>query len=414
MAPLLSSQLRWLWDQVATAADRRGDPNMSTGAFTLTAPAGAEERSAAVGLLDGALRAEQRRRIELADLTTRLRRRGDQLTPGAVAAHALRRPLAVRAAARAARLNAQADLRAHLVRMISGLPGHVAAVVEPATAWDRLLRAGTITRLLARDDSATLLQQADGVLRAIPEPGRRVDRRTLVPGAPHALDDGQPLAWLVLALTNQGSRRSRLAWHVLGVDIDDLTGGLLALGIHPAEWAVPVAAVLTLPPRELGAVCWPTPPDDRSWVFVTENPSVLAAAADDVGKGPAASAQTRPVRLLCTVGTPSIVEVAAIAALSTAGWRVAVRADFDAAGLFHVRTMLTACPTAVPWRMDAVTYAQAVDSLSDGEPLGGTDMNTPWDVKLGPLMASKQTAVFEEDLLPLLLEDLRAGSPAQP
>jgi len=44
------------------------------------------------------MRAGARRTVELADLTARLAVRGPDLTPGAVAAHALRRPLATRAA----------------------------------------------------------------------------------------------------------------------------------------------------------------------------------------------------------------------------------------------------------------------------------------------------------------------------
>lgn len=63
---------------------------------------------------------------------------------------------------------------------------------------------------------------------------------------------------------------------------------------------------MTLPPRELAEVRWPAPGRPGMWVFVTENLSVLAAAAHlvrDTGT---------TVRLLCTVGTPSAVEIAAV------------------------------------------------------------------------------------------------------
>jgi hypothetical protein len=70
-----------------------------------------------------------------------------------------------------------------------------------------------------------------------------------------------------------------------------------------------------LPPRVLARCEWPR--GDGSWVFVTENPSVASAAADLAAGGV-------DVRLICTSGTPSPGEIAAVARLPTAGWRVSV------------------------------------------------------------------------------------------
>jgi uncharacterized protein (TIGR02679 family) len=403
---LLAADLRWLWDRVAAEADRRGDAELVSGRLRVSAPAAAEERSAAVGLLGGRLLAGQRRTVDLDALTSRLQARSPQLTPGVVAAHATGRRLAGRAAERVARRRLEDVLRADLLAGLAAVPPHVADRVDTETVWDRLTRAGVLARLAGRADAATLLRQATAVLTALPAPGRRIDRRTLVPGAPHAVDEGTPLAWLVLALAGQSGRRTRAAWDALGVDIDDLTGGLLTLGMHPAGWSVPAGAVLTLPPRELAAVTWPAPPDRQGWVFVTENPSVVAAATDRVRADPQAS-----VRLLCTVGTPSAVEAAAVAALADAGWSVAVRADFDAAGLFHVRTLLAACPAAVPWRMGTTTYLDAARSFPGGEQVAVTAAESPWDANLGPAIAASGVLVFEEDVLDLLLGDLLVGRP---
>jgi hypothetical protein len=97
-------------------------------------------------------------------------------------------------------------------------------------------------------------------------------------------------------------------------------------------------------------------------VFVTENPSVLAAASTQALAGDTA---TTP-RVVCTAGTPSQVECAAVGALSEAGWNVAVRADFDPAGLAHVRALLAAAPAARPWRMSAADYvAVAIEGTLD-------------------------------------------------
>ena len=64
--------------------------------------------------------------------------------------------------------------------------------------------------------------------------------------------------------------------------------------------------------------------------------------------------------------------------LAAAGWRVAVRADFDAAGLGHVDAFLSAMPDTVPWRMSTADYLEGVSS----EPAAATVDRLPetkWD-----------------------------------
>jgi hypothetical protein len=340
LEPLLTPHLSWLWTQLVTAADRRGDPDLAGGTLKVTAPQPASDRAAAAGLLAGQpLRPGQSRAIVLTDLHAKLAVRGPQLTPGAVAAHAAGRPLAVKARDQARRDGAVAALRAQLSAAQTKLPAHAQDRVLP-DVWPVLQQSGWVSRLLKDPDPTRLLRDACAVLAALPEPGTRLDRRVLVPGRPHALDDGTALAGLVIALTGVTGRRPRHAWDALGVDIDNLTGGLLALGIVPDGWQLPPGAVVTLPPRELTDVRWPAPATLGEWVFVTENPSVVAAAADLVREnayqsdGSAAATASSAdgelaVRLLCTVGTPSAVEAAAVGRLAAAGWNVAVRADFD-------------------------------------------------------------------------------------
>lgn len=113
LAPLKNPALRWVWEQLAGAADRRGDANLTTGAITVTAPEEPAERAAAIGLLGTRpLAPGQQRRIDLAVLTSRLQVRGPHLTPGAAAAHALGRPLAT--SARAERTVARNTIEAAL------------------------------------------------------------------------------------------------------------------------------------------------------------------------------------------------------------------------------------------------------------------------------------------------------------
>ncbi|MGW0771628.1 DUF2399 domain-containing protein [Streptomyces sp. NPDC002676] len=152
---------------------------------------------------------------------------------------------------------------------------------------------------------------------------------------------------------------------------------------------------------------WPGPdPKEGSWVFVTENPSVTTAAL--------ALPADVPVRLLCTVGTPSAVEIAALARLADSGWRIAVRGDFDAAGLALVRAVLDAVPEAEAWRMTADDYTDSLHpspfepGALDGDRLG----NTPWDPPLTAAMRACGRPAYEEGLLDQLLADLHQGYPS--
>jgi uncharacterized protein (TIGR02679 family) len=248
--------------------------------------------------------------------------------------------------------------------------------------------------------------EALAVLSRLPEPGARTDRRTLVPGNPHALDFGM-LPSLVLAVTGVSGKRPRQAWADIGVDIDDLVGGLIMTGVAPTGWVIPPGATLTLPPRELSGVEWAPPVSPGDWVFVTENPSVLAAAIQAFREQPSDS--LRIPRVVCTAGTPSQFECAAIAALAAARWQVAVRADFDGAGLAHVRALLAAAPSARPWRMHTVDYVAAA---KDGGSLAEVPADAaPWAPGLVSAMNRLGVPVFEENLLTELLDDVGHGLP---
>ncbi|MFE2519407.1 DUF2399 domain-containing protein [Streptomyces mirabilis] len=409
LAPLLSPDLAWLWQPLAAAADRRGDESLTSGpAVTVTVPTEPAQCAAAAGLIDGCpLQPGQSRRINLPHLTAALSARGPRLTPGAVAAHACNRRLAANARHRAQQTIATDRIRTHLESTTAELPHHVRELVGPETVFTRMRTLGWVTRLLNAPDPTQLLEQALKVAAQLPPPGRRIDRRLMVPGNPHALDAG-PLPALVLALSGSSGTPTRSAWARLGVDCDDLLGGLIITGITPRGWHIPSGATYTLPPRELASIDWQPPDRPGLWVFVTENPSILAAACN---RSLAGDSLVTP-RMICTAGTPSQRECNAVAALSDAGWNVAVRADFDQAGLAHVRALLNAAPAAIPWRMSTTDYLATVPEGTDTLHL--QDEDASWDERLVPTMRKHSVPAYEEDLLPALLTDIGAGAPDSP
>lgn len=389
---LAAAELAWLWAGLAEAADRRGDPALRTGTTTLTAPADVAARAEAAGLFGRRhLIAGQRVRVDLAALAERLA----PLTPGAAAAHGVGRRLAQRAEAAAARTEGEAALRARAAEVIPDVAGD--------EAWAALRRAGWVTRLLDVNDMA-LLERAAAVLARLPAPGTAsVDRRVLAQAAagdPHALDRGQPVGGLALALLAATGRIApgsapRDGWAAVGVTYDDIVGGLTCLGVAPAGWNVPPGAAVTLPPRTLAASSWSA---GAGVVFVTENPSILSAAAS-----------IPEARVVCTSGTPSTVEVAALAALADAGWQLRVRADFDDAGLNHVAVILSAAPRARPWRMGVTDYRRGLRTGDRSVRLRIERLPaTPWEPALADVMATEGVAVFEESLLDELVCDVCA------
>ncbi|MBT2526982.1 DUF2399 domain-containing protein [Streptomyces sp. ISL-99] len=413
LTPLLEADVRWLWEPIAARADQRGNAVMDSGTITITTPHSPAQRAAVVGLLaPRAWPAGVSRRIDLHQLTLALRRRGPGLTPGAVAAHAAGRPLAQNAADKAqlaARLASLQHLRARLSRALPPT-----APVRPDEAgWDSLRRRGTLARIMQHPHPERLLNACFAVLQRLPA-SDRADRRVLAhaaTGNPHTLDPGSDLACLVIAEATAAGRTdagapAREAWARLGIDLDAFTGGLLTLGVHPEGWHIPPRQPIVLTPWVLRHALWPGPRNsDNPYVFISENPSVAAAALD---------CPPGSVRLLCTIGTPSAVEIDAIARLAASGWRIAVRADFDCAGLALVRAVLRTVPEAQVWGMTAADYVTALHP-TPFEP-GALDIDrlgdTPWDPTLVAAIRAHGRPAYEEAFIDQLLTDLRHGHPA--
>jgi len=400
---LLGPELSWIWEQLGPISDRRSDIHLVTGTVTLTGPTDPGHRAASTGLIPGRFGAGQTRRINLADLTSALQRIDPRLTPGIVTAHALKRRLAPKAADKLARSQHEADLVRHLAPI-----SHDDATVQ--AAWAALRRSGRVTQLIADPSAATTLRHVAHFVVALQtrHPDETIDRRVLahnITGNPHALDDGEPIAAMVIAVLSslglvEQNTRTRTTWAQIGVHFDGITGGLSMTGIAPVGWTVPPGAPVTLPPHVLASCTWPSPttPDER--LFVTENPSVLTACLDNPTS-----------RLICTSGKPSVLVVETLAALTNAGWQLHVRADFDDTGLTSVNTILDQCPTAQAWRMSAADYLQAVASGSTVPLRAALVPEASWDPQLRSQMLANGFAAFEEAALDQLVDDVTAGNP---
>ncbi|GAA2591487.1 TIGR02679 family protein [Streptomyces axinellae] len=277
-------------------------------------------------------------------------------------------------------------------------------------AWAARLRTtGTVRRLARTPQTARgLLEAAVAALRDLPlAPPVALPvfaARTL--GSAHALDDGTPLATLVLsgarALSGtpngQGAPWRREVWQSVGLLKDDVSSTVLVLNLRgtPAlDWHADAGepAVLTL--RQLARQ--PTLPQPADTVRVCENPAVVSAAAE--AYGPAC----RP--LACLQGQPSAAALTLLRTLHADGTTLRYHGDFDWGGLRVATTLLGQVPWK-PWRYSAPDYREAAARTPRAPALTGPRADSPWDTRLSAALSELSVRIEEESVLDDLLPDL--------
>ncbi len=289
--------------------------------------------------------------------------------------------------------------------------GELTASVPPLAAWAARVRADGLARRLGRapDTTRSLLAGACAALRALPaDPAVSLPAfAARVLGSAHALDDGTPLATLTLsgarALTGfpdgQGAEWRREAWASAGLLRDDLSSTVLTLNLRGtpsldrmAEEGEPF--VLTL--RQLTRR---PPVNTPPMVWMCENPTVIAAAADALG--PACPP------LVCLQGQPSVAALTLLRGLHEHGAALHFHGDFDWGGLRIAGVLHRHVPWR-PWRYKAADYRAAVTRNASPplSPLVGTPTETPWEPALAAAVAELGVRVEEERELQLLLSDL--------
>ena len=270
-------------------------------------------------------------------------------------------------------------------------PLAVLAQADPEWA-EAVRRSGLLTRV---PDARRVATEAVAVRAALSgAPRLRTELAAAVTGDAHALDDGRPLAALVLRALTDGPLPStagerRRLWASAGVHADTVSTTVLTLGLRPlvggrlleaAERGDPVH----LTPWDLQRL----DPRLSSPVLVVENPSVLEAFAVRHGGRYA---------LVCTAGWPAHV---ALDLLDRLGVPLHYHGDLDWRGVEICSWLIERCGVR-PWRMTVEDYLSA----PGGGPLTGRRVVTPWQPALADAMERRGLAVHEEQVLEALLTD---------
>lgn len=287
-------------------------------------------------------------------------------------------------------------------------------------AWLETPLAIQLLKRLSRQDVATgrmLLQRADMVVNRLP--ARGVPRSQLAAetlGNAHALDRGEAISTIILGAwrhqerrtgvdrgdpnpTEPSDERERDIWARAGVLVNELARPVLYLnlpvgkatrGDTPGE---PSYASLRRLLR--AAPAWTV---YGTTVYVCENPTIVAIAADMLGE--------RCAPLVCTDGMPAAAQRALLTQLRQGGARLAYHGDFDWAGL-RIGNYVMRAWNAVPWRFSESDYEVAAATCGAARhELGSDRVSAVWDDRLAIAMQRLGTAIAEEAVANTLLGDL--------
>jgi uncharacterized protein (TIGR02679 family) len=282
--------------------------------------------------------------------------------------------------------------------------------------WRGWLDATGVVRRLAPepDHARLLLAQVAAVLPRLPSPGVPIGRLAAEScGDAHALDDGRPVATLVLSavralaglpFAGEGAAESRrAAWAAVGVHLDELSSLVLSIGL-PGDLHTALGRTLAschdagqptmLTLRQLRCHDQPL---CVARVRICENPVVVAAAAEQLG------ARCQP--LVCVGGQPSAAAWRLLELLAADGAEFGYHGDFDWGGARIAATVRQRVSWR-PWRYDCQAYEAAVSAARLPAPLAGEPAATPWDPELAAAMRHRNVRIEEELTLDALLEDL--------
>lgn len=267
-----------------------------------------------------------------------------------------------------------------------------------------------------------LLRQAHMVMRRLPAQGlTRAQLAADTIGNAHALDNGQPVATVVLAALQYGANddkqeqppseeadgtprpteRVRDIWARSGVLVNELARPALFLNL-PVRTPSASLAAQGEPGYLSLRLLLRTPP---VWdvadqiIYVCENPNIVSIAADRLG--------TACAPLVCTDGMPAAAQRVLLKQLVDSGAKLLYHGDFDWAGI-HIANNVMKLYECSPWRFGAADYLQAIESAPPKDrDLEETGVAASWDPDLIEAMQSRGMAIAEEAVASLLVNDLR-------
>jgi uncharacterized protein (TIGR02679 family) len=292
---------------------------------------------------------------------------------------------------------------------------HCMGARPPVLAWLDDVRSTGLLRRLARGDAKAgkaLLEQSLSVAARLPAMGISLaELAATATGDSHALDLGQPVGTLVMRLAAAlggtipapDSQSRRDSWANVGVLCDELSAPVLALNLRAAGSAS-IAQVLMMhadagePYRLSTRQLLRHPPDfspaiSGQTVYICENPSVVACAANQLG--------ARSAPLICVDGQLKTAARLLLTRLAAAGARLMYHGDFDWGGIRIANVVIAHCG-AVPWRYSSRDYRAAPPGVA----MRGPSVAASWDSELEAAMLASSRAVHEEQVLCELLADL--------
>jgi uncharacterized protein (TIGR02679 family) len=294
-------------------------------------------------------------------------------------------------------------------------------------AWRGWLDATGVVRRLAPSPNVALalLDQVAAVVRRLPSRGIPIGQLAAeCCGDAHSLDDGRPAGTLAVSAVRalaglpfaaEVSADSRRAvWASVGVHLDDLSSLVLCLGL-PGDSRTALGKVLALH-QETGQPTVLTLRQLRchdealsaGLVRICENPVVIAAAADELGR--------RCPPLVCVGGQPSAAGWRLLDLLAAGGAEFRYHGDFDWGGIRIASAVRQRVGQGQsqwqPWRYDRDAYEAAATAVSAAHAtarlprLAGEPVATPWAPGLAAAMARHDVRIEEELSLDALLADL--------
>ena len=287
-----------------------------------------------------------------------------------------------------------------------------------AHAWFEDLKATGLLRRLANNDPAyarTLLNGAVRVIRRLPADGVPIaELAATCTGNSHALDAGEPVGTLVMrfisllnaveAAGDAEERRHALA--SAGILCDELSSPVLVLNLRSDSSSATGESLrlnckagepYRLSTRQLLRDSMLFHPNTKlARVFVCENPTVVAAAANRLGSSCAP--------LVCVEGQPKTAARLLLGQLTEAGTELFYHGDFDWPGI-QIANVVFRRHGFTPWRFTSRDYLDLRGSL----PLTATPIDSTWDPELKTSMMATGRAIHEEQAIEILLGDLGAS-----